>query len=320
MSHSCPLCGKRKAKRACRLQRMARICSFCCAATCGARCGDCAYYVAAEDHRAAKRGSPARHPYALPGGGFLAETTPELDDAVGDALTKARTGGTDRALAVLTDLLREHPRSHLVHFGIGVVHAITGDDAEATRWFEQAVAMYPRFAEAHFNLAVSYQKQLDVGRAIRAYRKVVEVGEPGSLEVNRAGSFLDQMAETIRETEGVDLDAYVEALTEFERAFAQMQEGDWQGALDGFRASAARNDRNAPCHGNMGLCLAQLGYKSQALAELDRALAIDPQYAPALANRATIEAMQEGCPLSNVSFQTVNFSLERFLGKRSRRG
>ena len=47
-----------------------------------------------------------------------------------------------------------------------------------------------------------------------------------------------------------------------------MKRGDWQGTLREFSASAAINERKAPCHGNMGLCHAWMGHKAEALAEL----------------------------------------------------
>src|ERR1039457_1572543 len=93
-----------------------------------------------------------------------------------------------------------------------------------------------------------------------------------------------------------------------------MEKGDWSGALAGFRASAAKHDRNSPIHGNMGLCLAHLGHKAQALAEFDRALEIDPEYSPAAANRAAAEHMEEGAPLKSAGFKIVEFAREKIFG------
>lgn len=77
------------------------------------------------------------------------------------------------------------------------------------------------------------------------------------------------------------------------------------------RARVALTERHAPSHGNMGLCYAKLGNKAKALAELDRALEIDPQYEPAMANRVVVERMEEGCPMSFASFQSIEYSKER---------
>ncbi len=109
---------------------------------------------------------------------------------------------------------------------------------------------------------------------------------------------------------------YLRSCERFNEAFGLMERGDWQDALKGFRASAAINDRNAPCHGNMGICHAQLGHKAEALAELDRALEIDSKCQPAISNRKLAEQMEEGRPLENTVFKSVNHSMENFMKKR----
>jgi hypothetical protein len=63
------------------------------------------------------------------------------------------------------------------------------------------------------------------------------------------------------------------------------------------------------------LCLAALGYKSQSLAELDRALAIDPQYEPASTNRVLVEQMKEGIPLHAAGFERIEFGKTQFLDR-----
>lgn len=66
----------------------------------------------------------------------------------------------------------------------------------------------------------------------------------------------------------------------------------------------------------MGLCLAKLGEKAEALAELDRALKINPEYEPALSNRKVVEQMTEGQPLEGAKFESINYSMEDFMKER----
>lgn len=167
-------------------------------------------------------------------------------------------------------MLREHPANHVVHFGVGVLHAIRGEHREAIKWFDRAIAFFPHFAEVHYNKAVACQKELDVAGAVRAFRKVVEVGDPNGPEVKCARKFLAEISAVIARNEGVDLDTYVESQDAFNQAFAVMERGDWAGALAGFRTAASKNVRNAPTYGNMGLCLAKLGRKAEALEALGR--------------------------------------------------
>jgi Flp pilus assembly protein TadD len=140
---------------------------------------------------------------------------------------------------------------------------------------------------------------------------VVEIGESDLPEVQEARDAVEVMEKYVRENDGIDLDTYLEALDEFDQAFARLQAGDYRSALNGFRFAAAKNDRNAPTHGNLGLCLAKLGRKAEALAELNRAIELDPGYHPARANLLAVEQMKEGQPLSAEVDVPINFNRDR---------
>lgn len=307
----CAVCGKRKGHRRCMRQGDADICSPCCGETRTDECNGCGYYSAAQRYRADRR-----TPAAIPAHHFIAEIDPVVEQAVDDALALVEKGKTAEAEAAVDQLIRLHPRNHTVCFAKGTLHAVRGEHRMAIGWFDKATAIFPYFVEAHFNAAVAYQKMLDVGNAIRAFRKVLEMGKPGDHEVEAARSFVDDMARSIRASAGVDLDAFLDSQTEFNRAFALMEQGRWNDALKGFLSAAARNDRNAPTHGNIGLCCAKLGQKAKALSELDRALEIDPEYQPASFNRVSVERMEEGCPMADVPFQRIDYGMESYRRKK----
>jgi tetratricopeptide (TPR) repeat protein len=310
MKNPCPLCLERKSQRRCKLQNDADICSICCAQTRNEACTGCAHYAAAQQYRATRSTSAK-----LPDGHFIIESNAEIDETVDSVLKLAERGKTREAWTALTRLLGEHPDNHLVCYAVGTLHAVSGDLKASIKWFDKSISAYPFSIEAHFNKAVSHQKLFDISNAVRAYRKVVALGDPGDATVKQARSFLDSMAAHIKQSEGIDLDRYIESQSEFDRAFKLMERDDWSGALTGFHASAAKHDRNAAIHGNMGLCLAQLGRKAQALAEFDRALEIDPQYLPAATNRAVAENMEEGVPLKVAAVKIVEFAKEQMLAR-----
>ncbi len=95
----------------------------------------------------------------------------------------------------------------------------------------------------------------------------------------------------------IGLDAYIEANDLFNQGFTFMEQGRWDFAVELFTCSAKIHDLSPQCHGNMGLCHAYLGNKAKALAELDRALEIDPAYKTALDNRKAVAEMVDGEPL-----------------------
>jgi tetratricopeptide (TPR) repeat protein len=103
-----------------------------------------------------------------------------IDGTVEDALRLIEKGCLDQGAAILQRLTAEHPGYHSVQYGMGVVYAFTKKYDDAIQCFKQAVEIFPYFIEAQFNLAVSYQKKLDVGNAIRSYQKVVTIGDTGN--------------------------------------------------------------------------------------------------------------------------------------------
>lgn len=313
MTKTCPICSQNKVKRLCWRQNNEVICSLCCAGKRDAECGDCQHY------REAQRYDSVRAPSATAARKhFTIELNPEVEEAVNGALERAERGDTRAAGDILARLLREYPRNHSVCYGMGTLHAIKGENLEAIRWFDQAIAIFPYFVEALFNKGVSCQKELNVAGTVRALRKVVEVGAPNDPTVKQARSILNNVAATIRRNEGVDPEVYYASQEEFERAFAFMEQGDWLRAMTGFRACVAKHDRSAPAHGNLGLCLAKFGRKAEALAELDRAMAIDSRYEPAKFNRVAVEQMEEGRPMETEKFKSIDYSRERFLRDKGR--
>ncbi len=194
---------------------------------------------------------------------------------------------------------------------------LTDEITEATVWLKKSIAILPYFPEAHFNLGSAYQKLGELGNMVRSYRKTVEFGDPSEKYYQEARSMLDRAAEMFMKNDGVDIDCYLEAGLKFKQAFILLEAGDWEGALAGFKRAAAIHFHNAPTHGNMALCLAQLGRKADALVEFSRALEIDPQYEPAMNNRLLVEEMEEGTPLQ-IGYESINFSMDAFKRNKER--
>jgi len=303
MKAKCPKCGTGKPRRLCHRTENHMICSECCASMRDESCGDCPHYSSArayEEKRIAAKNTAGSRP-------LLIDVSSHVVDEVNAQLALAESGNLAAAHAGLLRMLRQHPRHDGIPFGIGVIHFMNSEYEEAVRWFQRALDINPYNTDALFNQATAYQNLLDFSNCIRCFQQVVGIGPADKPEVMRAQSILDSLAADIRKTEGVGMSEYLDAMRLFDEGFDLMREGKWSAALEKLRASAAISERNAPCHGNIGLCLAYLGRKAEALAALDRALEINPEYTPAKQNRRTLKRMTEGQPLENIRSEEVDF-------------
>jgi tetratricopeptide (TPR) repeat protein len=85
-----------------------------------------------------------------------------------------------------------------------------------------------------------------------------------------------------------------------------MDAGQWEQALAGFKEVLALNPNTHQAYGNMGICHGILGRRDEALAAIDKALEIEPDYEVALLNRVGIEDLKEGERLPLERFLSVN--------------
>ena len=242
---------------------------------------------------------------------FVVRMDPEVNEAVDQALAMFDQGRMRAAERTVSALLKAHPDHPLVQYAMGVLRAAKGRYDEAIAFFDKALAIHPYLVEAWFNKGAAHLKQLEVGEAIRAYQKVVELGDPREDFVRHAKDVLRDFEQHIRKDEGLSLAAYLKGKDIFDKAFAAMERKEWEKALKGFREVAAMNPKHTQSHGNMGICYGQLGRKQEALAAFDQALALDPEYAPALQNRRIVSSLEEGEAL-NADIEPVDYYTEAF--------
>jgi tetratricopeptide (TPR) repeat protein len=312
MKKKCPLCGNGKAKRLCMLRNNEAICSLCCVELRGDPCDGCSHYTEAMRYRAERKTTDEP-----PEGHFTILIDPELEDAVESALSVAEQGNLDEALSTLQQLEQNNRPDYNVCFGLGTVYGLKGNPNEAVRWLKKSIQIFPYSAETYCNLGAAYQELFDIGNMAKAFRKVILYGDASEEYYRKVEDKLADITKVIRESYGIDLDAFLKSQDEFDHAFVLLETGEYEQALAGFRRAAAINENNASTHGNMGLTLAFLGKKAEALSELDRALEIDPGYEPAITNRAFIERMNEGEPITGGEFRTINSARERASNRKN---
>jgi tetratricopeptide (TPR) repeat protein len=290
----CAICEQQPGKRACRARRViddaiaeAHICPRCCAVSRDAACAGCAHYDTAARYTEVKeREAEKRH--------FIAEIGPELEDAVNRALERAERGETAAAEATLGELAKEHPRSHLVQFGMGVVNCMKKEFDKAIVYFERATEIFPYYADAHFNKAMAFREKEDLLSMVKAFRQVVKFGDPKDESTRTAHEILGDFEKIARDLRCSSAEAYLEGEVRFKKGFELMQKHKWEKALACFEESLKFHPMHVPTNGNIGICHGMLGRRANALTALDRALELDPEYEPALINRAGFELLAEG--------------------------
>ncbi|MFZ2633806.1 MAG: tetratricopeptide repeat protein [Desulfosalsimonadaceae bacterium] len=306
----CPLCGKAGARRKCSAHNEQLICPKCCAGLRNMECGECLYFKEAEKYL---RSIPSREKEKR----FLIELNPEVEDAVDKALCFVERGNIGEGETRMLKLFDKHPKNHHVLYGMGVICAFKGQNEAAVGYFSKATDIFPYFIEAHYNKAIAYQKLLDIPNMVKSFKEVIKKGNPENDIVKQSVKMVADFEQEIFRTQKISLDAYLKAQEIFETAYSYMEKKEWEKAINGFKECLRINAQAVQPHGNMGICYAALGRKTEALAVLDKALEIDPNYELARVNRIGIERQAEGEKLTMDNFRSVEYYKDFSLKKKS---
>lgn len=303
--NKCKICQQTKGKRLCNIKEKSLICPRCCAEIRGNFCSGCAYYAQAEKYAAEKyalekqKKSGFKH--------FTAMIDPEVDEKIDNALAYVEKGKLEEGERLIRQQIEKHPNLHMVQYGMGTVLAVKGDYAGSIKHFDKSIEIFPYFVEAWFNKGNSHINLFDIGSAIQSFQKVIEYGDPEDDFVKSANDLLQVLETSIYSDTGLSLDTYVQSMNEFNAAFSQMQNRNYEKAIAGFKKVASINNKNAQTFGNLGLCYAFQGEKQKALKAFEQALSIDPKYQPAIDNRGVVLSLEEGAKLPDDQVRTIEY-------------
>ncbi|MBW1900878.1 MAG: tetratricopeptide repeat protein [Deltaproteobacteria bacterium] len=286
MSTKCTVCNRSKGKRECGIYDGRLICSRCCGENRSAQCEGCRYYQNSIKYQEGKEKSLDRKK-------FVIELNDEIDQTIDRAMAAVEKGEFSKAEKILDKLTQEHPKHHMVLYGMGVFLAMQGQYDKAIEYLKDAVQVFPLFMEAYYNLAIAYKSIFDIANMLRALRKVMELAEPGCVQYATAQDMIKVMEESFRR-DGVGLDAFISGQDEFDRALSLMEKGDYKSAIKGFERSIRWHPNLPQPYGNMGICYAKLGNRQAALSAFEKALEINPAYEPAILNKQATEKLVEG--------------------------
>jgi tetratricopeptide (TPR) repeat protein len=296
----CTICSTVKGRRLCKIKKESLICSRCCADIRNLSCSGCSHYTQAKKYAVEKMKKPHIRD-------FIAKIDPEVDMAVDKALTFVENGNIAKGEELLAGLIEKYPYLHIVQYGMGTVLAMKGNYSDSITYFDKCLEIFPYFVEAWFNKGTSHKNLLDVGKTIKSFQKVLEFGDREDHFVITAHEFLRDMGGEIHRDTGLSLELYVQSMEEFDEAFLNMRNQEYEEAITGFQNVLALNKNHPQSYGNLGLCYAFLGKKQEALSALDKALEIDPKYEPAQKNRAILVYLKDGEKMPDSQIEIIDF-------------
>ncbi len=303
----CVLCENGKGNRSCPLENNASICSACCVKQRGIPCGQCHYYVEAENYAIERFKSTGQHRFQLD---MRYET--EIDEILELAASKKLKKATAR-LEELSSLI---PGSHLLHFALGTVAGMREDYQQALFHFNLSLEVFPYFPEAWHNKGESLAKLADISGMIKAYRMVKRLSNPGDEIFKLSAKRLDDTEKMLLKTSHQTLDEYIEGEKIFNGSFDLMYAGEPELALRGFKKVLASNPEHVQSYGNIGLCHAMLGEKDEAVVALKKALELNPKYLPAEHNLRRVSALKDGeCLSPETLSEPIEFFKDKYLKK-----
>jgi len=103
------------------------------------------------------------------------EQLKEMQGLVKDAADKIGQGDFDGSIAILKGVLEKDPEDVNALYLVGLSYARKKMYPEATAALTQVTQASPKFAPAYFELAVCYQQQNDIDKALQFYQKTIDL-------------------------------------------------------------------------------------------------------------------------------------------------
>ncbi len=234
--------------------------------------------------------------------------------AVDQAMKALEAKRFDEARDILTRAVSENDKDVLANFYLGVAHAGLGDTSRAVSSYQKAISLDPKFAEAYVNLSALQLDAKDADGALATVEQGLKNAKSADLYLNRAialetlgrkdealaayAAAVKQMPEnlSLRVTYAQLLAASgkkEEALTELRRvrdgadpkllaiaAIEARQLGAFADCVAILDRAIAQKDL-APLHVRRGMCREDLKDDSGSRNDYERAISMDPQFAPA---------------------------------------
>jgi protein O-GlcNAc transferase len=195
-------------------------------------------------------------------------------------LSLYHVGRLDEAVSKGEALLRDFPRSILLHDVLGQIYLSRGQREKAAVSFRSGVDIRPDRAEAHYNLAVVLQELEQYDAAVAAYENAIANDPVYVFAYNNLGALHNVMGnpkEAIMHLQSaIKLKPdYADAYNNLGNAFRDL--GNKDTAVAYYNQTIQLQPDHAKAHRNLGIIKHSQGKKGEAILCLERALHYAPE-------------------------------------------
>jgi len=104
------------------------------------------------------------------------------DDGLQKGLTLLNQGKVEEAIVVLQMEMDKDPQAPDIHLALGMSYLEKGDSALAQSHLEKVMELQPDSVPASYNLAMLYEKQKNLPKALDGWRKVLALSKDTNLK------------------------------------------------------------------------------------------------------------------------------------------
>jgi tetratricopeptide (TPR) repeat protein len=191
----------------------------------------------------------------------------------------------DRAIDLLEPLVASTPDNPDLHYTLGYARALSGDLWGGLSAFEVAAA---RSDDPTLLLPmVGLYMEAGLGiHALRVFRKVIDLSmsTPLMKEVRESAASIEQYLARTAQRLDAPVERVEQGLYDMERGQRAVNENDFHAAVPALQRAIKRLGDWPPPHNNLSQALFYDGQPGEAVKEVRRVLAVDPQNLQALAN------------------------------------
>ena len=189
-------------------------------------------------------------------------------------------------------LIKDFPNDPLLFNISGACYSGLGPIDLAIINFEKAIALNPKYAEAHYNLGVAFQKTHQLDKAIKHYKEAINVKHEYPAAHNNLGLISLELGYTNSAIKSFEWaiaysPEYAEAHNSLGAASQELDKFDE--AIKHYKKAVTINPKYAQALNNLGISYEILGLEVEALNHYEEAINVKPDFAEAHFNLSRLK-------------------------------